>query len=582
MTPRELTDDEDLATAGDGSEDGGFALVFFALTLMVFMAMAGLGVDMWTWWRTTQEVQRAADAGALGGVTYLPADFGEARDTALDLVVANGYPRGQGSVTLGDAPSKLEVTVETEVRNTFVSLFGSDTTTIRRTAVAEFVGPVPMGSPSNTLANDPDLDVLVDHWMNVGSVRNGAFSGDRYQNGLCPGNGSLGTCPSGTITNPSYAPDGYFYAVEVDAGVTGTLNIEIFDPAFYEVGDRCEQSGIFNANAGALQATAAADPDIPDSWYSNAAARYVTGNSRRWCTGDWNAGATGGDGPVTTSYMVRAPDATPFSDTDNPVVNNAACAPRQFDGHDLAWMRNGSGGIQSRLASGPESKVTSGSGFTQTLANSFRRWVTVCSIPAPVAGRYILQVRTNAPDGAPLTNGSTTVNTWGHNRYSIRAGIGSDPTAPGYRSGVKVFANGRLPIYANAEGASTEFYLARILPTGSERTLKVSLWDISDGGSSGSMQVVPPAEAGGTFSGCTYDSTGGTYTVQSGCQFSFNSGALNAQVMTVTIPIPASYTCDSSVPAGCWIKVRAPFAGAVNDTTTWSADVVGDPVRLVE
>lgn len=565
------------------ADDGGFAIVFFALTLTVLMAMAGLGLDLWNLWRTSNEVQRAADAGALAGVTFLPADPNQARNTAFDLVEANGFPRANATASPGDTAQKLEVTVTTNVRNTFMGLFGVGSTTITRKAVAEFVGPVPMGSPANFLGNDPELGHFPDHWMNVASVRNQAGNGDRYQAGLCPGNGALGPCPgSGVITNPSYAPDGHFYAVEVAAGSGGPLRIQVFDPAFYEVGDRCEQAGIFNANQGALQATAAADADIPDTWHDDAAARYVAGNSQQWCTGDWQAGAaTGANGPITTTYVVREPDVTPLVDTDNPVVSAATCAPQQFVGRSVSWMQNGGNGIQGRLASGSESKVTHAGGFQQTLANSFRRWVTVCEISVPTSGRYLLQVRTNAPLGSPLITSPDTVNTWGHNRYAIRAGIG-DPTSASFDDNVKIFANGRLPIYANASGANTEFYLARILPSGADRILNVSLWDISDGGSAGSMQVVPPAEVGGTFSGCTYSTTGGTYTPLGTCGFSFNANALNAQLMRVSIPIPSSYTCDQADPFGCWIKVRAPFSGSVNDTTTWSADVVGDPVRLIE
>jgi Flp pilus assembly protein TadG len=569
------------------SDEGGFAMIYFALTLIVFMAMAGLGLDLWNIWRTSQEVQRAADAGALAGVTFLPGDVPLARNTAFDLIEANGFPRADATVQQGDTPQKLEVSVNTTVDNTFMGLLGVATTDITRQATAEFVGPVPMGSPANFLGNDPDLNDIVDHWMNVGSVRNQAGNGDRYHNGLCPGSGALGPCTAGIITNPSYSPNGHFYAVEVAPGTTGTLRVEIFDPAFYEVGDRCteNQAEIFGGvNQGTLQATAVANPNIPNSWHDDAADRYVGGNSPRWCTGDWLAGATrGGNGPITTTYIVREPDSTSFIDTDNPVVSTATCGPKQFTGRDVTWMRNGGAGIQGRLNAGAESQVLPLD--TQTLANTFRRWVTVCEIPNPTAGRYILQVRTNAPLGQPTTDGSTTVNTYGHNRYAIRAGIGTDPTAASYRENVKVFANGRLPIYANADGANTEFFLARVLPSGADRILQVSLWDLSDGGSGGSMRVLPPSDSPtANFSGCTFSATpAGGYTPNTGtCSFSFGAGALNEKVMQVSVPIPSTYTCDESDPFGCWIKVQAPFDGQVNDTTTWSADVVGDPVRLIE
>jgi hypothetical protein len=97
------------------------------------------------------------------------------------------------------------------------------------------------------------------------------------------------------------------------------------------------------------------------------------------------------------------------------------------------------------------------------------------------------------------------------------------------------------------------------------------------------MRVIPPTENGGSFSGCTFSSTGGTYLPSAGnCSFSFNAGALDSQLMQVSVPLPPSYDCDEGSQFGCWIKVQAPFAGSVNDTTTWSADIAGDPVRLIE
>jgi len=567
------------------ARDRGFVLAWMALMMIVLLGFAGFSVDLGHWYLTASRTQNAADAAALGGVVFLPNDLAQAQLRAENLAEGNGYD--DVTVVRGDRSNQLRVTVTTEVDNFFVSLFGIQTTRITRDAMAEFEGPVPMGSPENFLGNDPELGEIPDHWMNVASVRNNAVNGDRFHAGLCPGGAVLGACAPNPTTNPDYANNGYFFAVEV-TDTSAPLRIQVFDPAFYEVGDRCEQNenGIFGAAAdrataeATLQAAAAADPDIPDDWYAEALTRYQPGNSREWCTGDWVAGASrGGNGPITTTYVVRSPDNTPWLDSDNPV---ASCAPMQFPGRDVTWMGQG-GGIWGRLnpANGGDEWQVNPSPWRPTLANSFRRWVTVCEIANPVEGRYLLQIKTNSPLGAPLTNDSS-VNTWGHNRYSVRAGIG-DPGSSGFANGARVFANGRLPIYTNASGADTEFYLARVTPSATTRVLTVSLWDISDGGSAGSMRIVAPAESGITFTGCGFGKTGGTWTTNPGnCSFSFNQNALNGHLVQVTIPIPADYTCAESNPFGCWIKVQAPFTGTVNDTTTWSADIVGDPVRLVE
>ena len=248
------------AARASRDEEGGFVLIYFALTLTVFLAMAGLGIDLWNLWRNAQEVQRAADAGALAGVTFLPADLGAAKTNAFDLVEANGYPRGQATVELGDAPSRLKVTVRQEVNNTFMGLLGVGHSTVTRSAVAEFNGPTPLGSPVNNLGNQPigtgDVNYssgLVDPesanpqvWLNLAAVGNNKENGDRFAANGCTNPASPGgvyACPPGE-TNSEYTADGYVFMarVNVGAGDLGkSLIIESYDPAFVQTGDSCSR-----------------------------------------------------------------------------------------------------------------------------------------------------------------------------------------------------------------------------------------------------------------------------------------------------------------------------------------------------
>jgi Flp pilus assembly protein TadG len=90
-------------------DEGGFVMVWFALTLVVLIAMAGFGVDVWRWWHTSNQVQKAADAGALAGVVFLPSDVANAQGTALDLVEANGFLRTEGSASPTSNANQLRV-----------------------------------------------------------------------------------------------------------------------------------------------------------------------------------------------------------------------------------------------------------------------------------------------------------------------------------------------------------------------------------------------------------------------------------------------------------------------------------------
>ena len=169
---------------------------------------------------------------------------------------------------------------------------------------------------------------------------------------------------------------------------------------------------------------------------------------------------------------------------------------------------------------------------------------------------------------------------------SIFTGFGSAGLAAVDGTDVSINARGRLPIYANATAANTTFYLARVLPYDAGRTLRVTLYDMGDAAAAGTLQILPPTEYAATFSGCAFArNDGGAMTTNaSTCTISnVSSGSgFNGRSVTVDIPIPADYTCDSNVGTGCWIQVRAAFPSGVSDTTTWSAAILGNPIRLVE
>ena len=78
--------------------------------------------------------------------------------------------------------------------------------------------------------------------------------------------------------------------------------------------------------------------------------------------------------------------------------------------------------------------------------------------------------------------------------------------------------------------------------------------------------------------------TGGTAgTNLTDCAITANS-TYNGKWQTVSVPIPTNYTCSSSVPTGCWVRLQYAYGSGnqPSDTTSWTAGIEGDPVRLVE
>lgn len=530
--------------SGAQRDEGGYIAVMTGLLLMVLVGLSAFAVDVGHWYYVGQKEQRAADAAALAGVTSLPGDQAGAFSEARTYATANGYTAG-GTQTVTpsrNGATQLRVEVSENVDNFFGGFFGLPKTKVARHAVAEFAGPVPMGSPCNRFGDDPDpskqstsenCDKAGAFWANVGSMAAAKSYGDAYQNNSCSFEDG---CTIGT--NSDYDASGYTYVVKVDKPTTN-LTIEAFDPAFVRVGDKCEYA---TANLdGASKLTRSNAP------VNDASTRYV-GGLGPYCTGDNGFNGTG----VRTAFVVRASGATLWDPLTWPAVSGCT---RVFDPY--------SGDLAVALD-------RKSSGYRSDVAEAFRRWVPLCTFHGLTQpGLYAVQV---------YTNGLGADSAAGHNRFALRAyGTGqNDPES------ISISGNGKMGMYGNTPSGTSRFYLARV-PSGSGgHSLNINLFDIGDGAVTGSrITVIPPEEVGGSFTGCTGRGviTGSMPT----CVIPVSS-AFNGKWQTVSVPIPESYSCNDTEPEGCWVRLEFYYGSGSEplDTTSWTAALEGDPVRLVE
>jgi Putative Flp pilus-assembly TadE/G-like len=80
--------------------DSGQAFVFVAFVLIVLVGMAGLVIDVGSWYRADRHLQTAADAAALAGAQELPTNETSATSVAIDYgTVRNGSGLDALSVT---------------------------------------------------------------------------------------------------------------------------------------------------------------------------------------------------------------------------------------------------------------------------------------------------------------------------------------------------------------------------------------------------------------------------------------------------------------------------------------------------
>ena len=571
-----------LADDGCASGDGGYVMVLLALTFTLLLAFAGYSVDAGNWNLHRNETRTAAEAAALGGVSFLPDDFASAQATAEQIALHHGYddtdPNTTVNISLGAGSNQLQVEITTDVSNYFVRAIGMDSTTISASATAEFEQPVEMGSPEHVLGNDPETGYSPDYWLSIASRNVRKDLGDRFNTRRC-NNGSVFGC--GGTWNQEYDNSGYKYAVRV-TDTTVPLRIQIFDPAWVWTGSACNIPNWPTAAEIAVLESIddGSYPEIPVGWYSDAASRYAAGDTA-WCNGDDRPGTNG----PATRFTVRMPDNSPWDDNDNPAINVSGCQRETFPAYTPTSIYAAPTESIFEMLD-PSSASTNSweidlSNDSFTFAEVFRRWVTICEIQPGSAymaeGDYIVQVQ-------------TTNSTAGQNRFSLRAGPPNGANDV-HDVGQATFSRGRLPIYANTGSADIQFFLARVPPSSGERILEVSFFDIGDAGAPGTLTIVPPsgALASGAFSDCDF-TLSGTPLADVDCAISgvLDSSGFGEQLVEATVTIPSQndptnpYLCNVNDPNDCWITVRAQFAGGLTDATTWTANLIGDAVRIID
>ena len=175
-------------------------------------------------------------------------------------------------------------------------------------------------------------------------------------------------------------------------------------------------------------------------------------------------------------------------------------------------------------------------------------------------------IRSGNAAAAALTGNTTSGD--GSNSFAIRA-----VTLSGKENSVAVSGYNHMPIFVNSSSASVPFNLIRVLPGAAGQKISFSYFDAGDAQSGGSVQVLPPTDATGSvlttpFPGSCYAAGGsaGAGTTLTNCTAPFvqdTSSPLspqpsknNGKTETITIPIPADYSCDFDSLGGCWYRVH--------------------------
>lgn len=620
----------------DSRPDDGAVAILVALLLPALLILTAFAVDISRWYVEMQRLQKTVDAAALAAAPFMPetlvdnlenqgtiSTWDKATAAARDLVTRNGFDGRKAKVENAARPSQVRVTLSSNVTNVFASIIGINTTAISRTAVGEFSGPAPLGSPCNVHGNEPwesgsnqgsvlpasatapNCSNYPQFWSTIVGPEVYKTQGDQFAARKCgvnPYQESGCATPGVGGANSEFDPRGYVITVKVRQPLSGSLAIQLYDPAYVDTDSRCES----------IPDVAPAATTLGTNTYVNDAGERYRNDPRTitfpwpaipngtekpsYCTGDGdnNGLRFGGEVPTVTSFGLIKPTDTlnPFDPSANAPGNRIVGCTGQYPG----FAKNGGG---NGVWSTPNSGVSVGTGTaTQQLGQNsdltrlLHRWDTLCTIPGPVAaGDYYLRVRSNVAWGAGEDTifdfiDHPAVNSNGSNRFAVRA----VPSIATENTRVSVSPYSRMPIFANSDSSTAKFNLVRVLPGNAGQTINFTFYDVGDaGGAPGAtLSVQTPNLAPAT--NCTKEGkdpgAGLPAVADPDCSISgiLNSNGWNGQFQRMRIPIPSTYTCDFTDPYACWWRLTVAFGGGVSvtDQTTWTAVVEGDPVRLVQ
>jgi Flp pilus assembly protein TadG len=627
------TSNNGLARRSRRREESGYVAITTALLMVMLMLMAALALDVSYFYARGNQVQRAADAAALAGVTRMP-QLAQARSAAEESARTNhAFQEGAVSVTADpviDSPRRLKVTVKDSNVETFFGKLITDHLEVQRTATAEYVKRIPLGSAFNAIGTGNLSDAVYtpsgvpqQFWLAINGPCTAKEEGDQLMS-IFDGTASpypdtdfpLGDpqklsyqcddagialkstgIPGGTTgafatTNTEFSPEGYDYVVNIPCSTPSV-------PA-----DRCTT---LSPQAVAIQAY---DPTFSYS---------VLG------------------APVTPPPNRMDRNVLPYKDTRFGTVNLTTIFKVYWDNNtandkgDDVLIRStcfGSGKFLGLPTGTPSALPNDCPLGSLDLCQGTDMWCTLSTIAAGShVGRYRVSVKVLGGAASPVGNVS-----YGSNAFSLRANVGGGafticstlvvgawcPSTSGDES---------MGVYADAPSSATEaeFFLAQLAPAKEFRgkRIQVVLYDPGEGAQS--IEILPPPlVVGGPraprsfnwrtwFPGLgapTTDQGYGWPTPNTDTAIDVSGDEDSGRALSVGIPlrrkktllskfngrklvlelnIPTNYGKDAlgaeqtPLPDDGWWKIRYRFAGSSPraDRTTWTVQLVGDPVHLV-
>jgi Flp pilus assembly protein TadG len=282
----------------------GQVLALFAGAMMLFMMLSAMVVDIGWYWSNGLKLQRAADAAALAGAVYLPDNFNgtapNAQTAAFAVAKRNGYvPDANTTFNVAVDPSdprQLDVTINANVGTFFLKAVGIQTLYASRSSKAEFVLPVPMGSPQNYYGVGNFLN-MVTPIINTPYVNPTGFNIATPTTGAPPNANTTTNTTGGAWTTPA--------------------NAYLSDNVYATSATNLNQDAWKGFSFGSFQAGAIIDGVVVNLEAKNS---KVAAACQIKAEVSWNGGTTWGSTPLTTATMTTGDVWYSLGSTSNPAA----------------------------------------------------------------------------------------------------------------------------------------------------------------------------------------------------------------------------------------------------------------------
>ncbi len=621
----------------------GQAIVLVALMLVVVIGAVGLAIDGAHMYYESVAAERAAAAGALSGVVFMPGSFATASTRATSEAARNGYSTTDPNVTVTPAtvpgfPQELQVTVTHKVSFGFMEIFGVSQGTVSRTAVAGYLSPISIGQPGQQLGSTVSQLGTANnfYYMRSEGWSSWRHEGDPFTPNPCTEFGkTISPCSSDVqtfngpadpigggspLSLPSRGGQNYLVTIGPGGGYIWIYNA-MFAPDFPSPHNDCENMAP-SANSGTGHGRTCSSggnysmheydsfPGSPSaSNYSAMSYTIFQVPSLFERTKDVPI-STLTLLPVDASNWDPTSGGTPTAPTYKNVNTGATvtqaytCSPLPCNGFaSNMW------GVHHWLD--PHTYTGAGDGGLVTLSS----WNT---LPALLpAGTYRVRVDTLNNDGTNPPGSSVA-----HKGYGV-AVSGTAPTqsslVPTTCSGCTVSAWNDMTLYTPVTGASFSIPIFALPASYAGQTIVIEIYDVGDvgGGNASNISIIDPsgaiatAPAGkkvpifdlgrqrsnstpSTSTACNYVSGGssGEYvnnapcTVSNGTQATFQSydgsgnNWYNGHWIHLEIPISSTY--NPPVGSQYW-NLRYDASGSLTATDTFDIHVAlkGAPARLL-